>query len=381
MPRKLLNVMYSAGEDFVSIHKVHGRVAKVLKADFDEARHWFLRGDSSQLLGYPLEELSYWQANSKQIKGRGLAFLKKLFFRRRIAKAMTAFQPDALLIDSLRVARLILPLLVQWPQPARIVLVFHSPVRLAPADVKLFRSFTSRRLMLAAVSNGVAEQLQLEYPELEGYLIGIPNANDPEDWPVASGSRDEQRAALGFGRDDILFGAVGRLHKHKNFVFLVHSFARVASRNAQAHLLIVGEGEQRAEMEALIEHYGLQQQIHLLGFQSDVASLYRAFDWLVCPSVHEGLGLVIGESLQAGTPVLTSDLAVFREQTRDAGLYAPVNDLEAWEQLLGDVLVCSAAQRSEIYTAQLSAYDPQERWRAFAEGYRRCFCLEDHALG
>ena len=119
MPRKLLNVMYSAGEDFVSIHKVHGRVAKVLKADFDEARHWFLRGDSSQVLGYPLEELSYWQANSKQIKGRGLAFLKKLFFRRRIAKAMTAFQPDALLIDSLRVARLILPLLVQWPQPAQ----------------------------------------------------------------------------------------------------------------------------------------------------------------------------------------------------------------------------------------------------------------------
>lgn len=374
---RLLNVMYSAGEDFVSIHKVHGRVAKVLQADFPEMSHWFLRGDERDVLGFPLPSPTYLGLSARQIKGSSLALLSRYMVRRRIRQLLDDLEPDALLIDGLRAARLMLPILKERPSSSvRVAVILHSVVRITQSDVELFRSFSSDRLQVVAVSSDVAQQLLQKHPMLRGWLIGIPNANDPADLCSNRGGRRAQRVALGFDDEDQVFGAVGRLSKVKNFLFLLRCFAVVCRSNPRAHLVILGEGEQRAEIERCIRAEGLERQVHLMGFREDVMSIYEALDWLVCPSLREGLGLIIGEALMAGTPVIVSDLPVFHEQLGEAGCYAPVNDAEAWERALREALALDSAQREQVYAAQIQAYDLDGRWLAFAESYRRCLSIE-----
>lgn len=55
-------------------------------------------------------------------------------------------------------------------------------------------------------------------------------------------------------------------------------------------MVIVGEGQARAALEARIEQLGLQGKVSLPGHLSDAATLYRAFDWVAVPSIQEGWG-------------------------------------------------------------------------------------------
>lgn len=366
-----LNVMYSAGEEFVSIHKVHSRVAKCLGKDFSAVHHWVLSG-KTDFLGAPLDLVVFWHATTRQIKGGRLAFWKRWLFRKTLARSLGGLMPDAVLIDGVRAARLILPIFFAREYPKKIAVVLHGPVRLSVSDIELFKQFSSDRLTLVTVSNGIAEHFLDKYPALRGVLIGIPNASDPDEVVCGEVSRAEVRAGLGFSENDVLFGAVGRLTKEKNFVFLIHAFAGILKREPRVHLIVVGEGELRGEMEEVVESYGLGSQVHLLGFRRDVKSLYAAFDWVVCPSIYEGFSLILGESVLAGTPVLTSDLPVFREQTKDAGLYAPVSDLPAWEGLIAETFARTSEQRGTVHARQLAAFDLQGRWQNFSEAYRRC---------
>jgi glycosyltransferase involved in cell wall biosynthesis len=368
--------MYSAGEDFVSIHKVHGRVVKALQFEFPVASNWFLLGNDTSMVGYPLTLPIFLELSSRQIKGGGLARFAQWRLRRRLARMLVAAAPDAVLIDGVRAARLLLPLLERGRMPAKIAVVLHGPVRLDAADIRRFCGFEASRLQLVAVSNGVGEVLLKEHPALAGRLISIPNSNDPDELPLARGNRAVQRQALGFTEGDLVFGAVGRLSKQKNFIFLVECFKAVAKQHPQAHLVILGEGEQRAEIESLIRAGGLEERVHLLGFRKDAAALYSAFDWLVSPSLYEGLSLVTGESLMAGVPAIVSDIPVYREQLGEAGLYAGVNDSDAWKQQLEAVLNLPPGARERVCEAQLLAYDLEGRWQSYARAYGGCLVNE-----
>lgn len=373
MSGRLLNVMYSAGADFVSIHKVHGRIAKVLQEDFPEVSHWFLQGDDRDLVGHSLDSPVFLQLSVRQIKGSGLALLFRYAVRQRVRKMLDDLQPDAILIDGLRAARLILPLIRErLGSSTRIAVVLHSLVRITKSDVDLLRSVPPDRLQVVAVSPDAARQMLQKHPLLQGWLVGIASANDPVERCLDLSNRQAKRAGLGVGEGDLVLGAVGRLNKVKNFQFLVRCFSAVGRDNPRAHLVILGEGEQRAELEQCIRELGVERQVHLVGFREDAMSLYGAFDWLVCPSLYEGFGLVIGESLMAGVPVIVSDLGVFREQLGDAGRYAQVNDAQAWQRELAGALELDADQREQIYAAQVQAFDFDGRWKAFAEAYRLC---------
>ena len=102
----------------------------------------------------------------------------------------------------------------------------------------------------------------------------------------------------------------------------------------------------------------------------DAASLYRAFDWVAIPSTEEGLGLILQEAVMVGVPVLTSELAVFREQLGDAGWYAPADNAAFWGELLTRAFASSG---EEVVEAQLRALAPEQAWNEFSETTRRLF--------
>src|SRR5690606_31052742 len=101
-----------------------------------------------------------------------------------------------------------------------------------------------------------------------------------------------------------------------------------ALREEQAHLLIVGEGEQRAELERLAARSGLSDRVSFAGYRADRLDLLKCFDAFVLPSTLEGIPRCILESMAARVPVIVSDIPGSTDVVTDGltGMTFPVNN-------------------------------------------------------
>ena len=115
------------------------------------------------------------------------------------------------------------------------------------------------------------------------------------------------RAELGICCDAVVVGHVGRFCPPKNHSFIIRVFAEVLKKRPDAVLLLVGEGELRADAEKLVGELGIRRNVIFTGLRSDVPRLLQAMDVFLFPSVYEGLPLSIVEAQAAGLPCLISD--------------------------------------------------------------------------
>jgi glycosyltransferase involved in cell wall biosynthesis len=115
------------------------------------------------------------------------------------------------------------------------------------------------------------------------------------------------RTALSLPPTAFVAVTVGRLVKRKGLDALLRSLA--ANGLADVHLVIVGEGPERAELERLSAQLGLGPRVHFVGRVDDERKwqLLQAADVYVSATMHEGFGLVYLEAMAAGIPVITFD--------------------------------------------------------------------------
>ena len=100
--------------------------------------------------------------------------------------------------------------------------------------------------------------------------------------------------------------AAGRLHPQKDYPTLLRAFAGV-TRQIPAQLLILGEGDERAALEALALSLGIRNEVHFLGYvENPLAIMHRARVFALT-STEEGFGNVLVEALAAGAPVVATD--------------------------------------------------------------------------
>jgi glycosyltransferase involved in cell wall biosynthesis len=109
--------------------------------------------------------------------------------------------------------------------------------------------------------------------------------------------------------------AVGRLKPPKDFVNLVRALATLPDGSFEA--LIVGEGPDRALVEAEIERLGLGARVELTGERSDVPALLADSDLFVLSSTSEGLPVSVLEAMAAGLPVVASEVGGLPELVAD----------------------------------------------------------------
>jgi glycosyltransferase involved in cell wall biosynthesis len=104
---------------------------------------------------------------------------------------------------------------------------------------------------------------------------------------------------------------VGRLSEQKGHLLLVEAAARLAAEHADFELRLVGDGELRAEIEALAAEYGIADRVHVTGWASSEQVLREIEDarLVVLASFAEGLPVVIMEALAVGRTVLTTSVA------------------------------------------------------------------------
>lgn len=166
---------------------------------------------------------------------------------------------------------------------------------------------------------------------------------DPADimiWPLFHADPDAP-AAMPQGQDSIFrIGSLGRLHPNKGYDILVEALARIAADMpevaARFQILIGGEGAQRDRLTALSANLGVTN-LRLAGYQSDSRTFLSSLDGYVQPSRAEGLCIAAHEAMQAGLPVIVSDVGEMPHSVvpGDTGLVVPSKDVQS----LADAIV------------------------------------------
>lgn len=135
---------------------------------------------------------------------------------------------------------------------------------------------------------------------------------------------------------------VGRLSPQKGQLLLVEAFADAVDHGVDAELVLVGDGELRAQIEALVETRGIQKRVRITGWMSgaDVRRELLAGRALVLPSFAEGLPMVIMEAFALGRPVLSSYVAAIPELVvpGESGWLVPAGAREALTEAIGQII-------------------------------------------
>ena len=134
--------------------------------------------------------------------------------------------------------------------------------------------------------------------------------------------RQEVRSELGIPADALVAGHVGRFMAPKNHGFLLRIFAELPDH---ARLLLVGDGELRAENEHLAEELGIRDRVIFAGLRRDVERMLQAMDVFVFPSLYEGLPLSVIEAQAAGLPCLISDKVPIEGKKTDLVTQIPLD--------------------------------------------------------
>ena len=102
--------------------------------------------------------------------------------------------------------------------------------------------------------------------------------------------------------DTFWFGAIAELHKNKGLNFAIEAM----DKNLPAILVIIGEGEERKNLEKLIMERGLSEKVFLAGQVDNAATFLKAFDVFLLPSLKEGMPYSVLEAGVAGRPMIAS---------------------------------------------------------------------------
>lgn len=157
---------------------------------------------------------------------------------------------------------------------------------------------------------------------------------------------------------------VGRLRRYKGVDWLLRGMPALRARVPDVRLQVVGDGPDRARLEALAARLGVAKAVHFAGFlpRREKARLMREAWVLVQPSPKEGWGLTVIEAGACGTAVVASDSPGLRDSVRrDAtGLLVPHGDADALADALARVL--TDATLRERLAAEGCAWSERFQW-------------------
>ncbi len=248
--------------------------------------------------------------------GRGLNPLGELRALRALRRELAAFGPDVLHTHASKAGALGRIALPRGARAARVhtfhghVLEGYFPAALSRGLIAHERRLARRTDRVLAVSHATAEDLlRLEVVE-ERRLVVVPPGIELDALLDLEGPRGELRRLVGAAAEDVLVGVVGRLAEVKRPELALEVFARIAQRHPQAHLVFVGDGDQRRGLEARIGALGpeLRPRVHLVGARDEPAEFFADLDLVLLSSRSEGLPVALIEAAAAAKPVVATDV-------------------------------------------------------------------------
>ena len=165
------------------------------------------------------------------------------------------------------------------------------------------RWITSRSSMNIAVSASNRQSGLEHIPGLEAVVIN--NGIDQQKFSPAREFKNI-RAELGIPADAMLVLFIARFTSHKQPLALIRAFREALSSLPSLHLLMVGDGDEKAEGLQLVKDYGLEDKISFQAFRQDVPDVLAAADIFVLPSLWEGLPIGLLEAMAMGKAIIAT---------------------------------------------------------------------------
>ena len=197
----------------------------------------------------------------------------------------------------------------------------RSNARLIPEEADIVNR-VARRLL--CVSAGVRDRLVEQGVRADLCAI-VHNAIDVRQALPAP------VALPGVAPGTVTLGAIGSLLPRKACDHILRALARLAEGGrCPAHLVLVGDGPERARLERMTTELGLGQSVSFAGFRNDPLSWIAALDIVVLASDNEGFPRVILEAMLLGKPVIGSDVIGTRELVAhgETGFLYPFGDID-----------------------------------------------------
>ncbi|MGI4857396.1 MAG: glycosyltransferase [Janthinobacterium lividum] len=247
---------------------------------------------------------------------------------------------------------------------------FSFAARLAgrPAKIARLARQYARYDGIAVLNRAMADEARMLFGDAIRRMLMLPNAIDIDEIRRRAGAPGPV-----FDRPYIV--SVARLDEaQKDHATLFDAYAQLLrSGRADVDLVVVGDGPDRAQVEAAARASGYGARIHVIGYLSNPHPVVAAAQLLVLSTRYEGLGMVLVEALALARPVVCSDCPTGPREVLDdgrAGVLVPCGDAAALADALADVLTndarraalrAAAPARAAFYggpasTARLQAY-------------------------
>lgn len=171
--------------------------------------------------------------------------------------------------------------------------------------------------------------------------------------------RTAKRTELGLTDTDIVCISAGDIVARKNYGVAIEAIAKV--ENPNLHYLICGVGPEKGILESKAMDLGISDQIHFLGFRTDVKEIMKVSDIFLFTSIQEGLPRSLMEAMAIGLPAVVSKIRGNVDLLEDGkgGFLCETNDIEAYTDAIAS-LANDAEKRNrmgEINLYTIKKYD------------------------
>ena len=221
---------------------------------------------------------------------------------------------------------------------------------------------------VVCVSDGVLEDFREYYDYKKQNLITIYNPVIDDAYLAKLKAPASHRF---FQANNKVILAVGRLTEAKNFSFLIRSFQKLHQQYPQTRLIILGEGELRAELDQLLKDLNLSDVVDLAGFDPNPYAYFKYADLFVLSSNWEGLPGVLIQALASKIKVVSTNCPSGpMEILADSkfGLLVQCNDQEGMLKAMQQAIFADYVQYSE---AEFQAHIQQFQKASVLQQYLR----------
>lgn len=233
-------------------------------------------------------------------------------------------------------------------------------------DKKELTQLAYRNTKVVAVGEMVKKNL-IDYFEIsKEQVCVIHNAVKPFDGKIVP----VEILYMEHAKGNVLIGNIGRLSEQKGMTYFIEAAKITAKAHPEARFIIVGDGEEKEQLQAQVKVKGLQDKVLFLGYRNDIQNVMSQLDFVVLSSLWEGLPLTPIEAYSVGKTVIGTAVDGTPEIIRDGVdgyLVEPRNPVQLAEKM--NKLIENPRIRSEMETQAMKRYQDEFSFEKLSKRY------------
>jgi len=216
------------------------------------------------------------------------------------------------------------------------VILSHTTITISERDFSDGQNILWSKNKIKFVHNGINSPEFMEKIASRSFITDLSN-----------------KKGISIGENDFLIGAIGELHKNKDYKHALEAIFILKQKKIPAKFVIMGEGEEKDELESITKNLRLEKDVVFLGFIKNAPKYLRAFDSFILTSIKEGLPYVVIEAGFASLPVVTTNVGGVREIIEDMKSGVLVQTRKPDEVASGLELIYNNADRALLFGQNL----------------------------